>query len=83
MTLLKPIEKHTYNMDNHIQITKETLHEILRQTWNREISADDAFELLEDTLSEVERLRHLLTEASYRITDPAFVAEIEATLTNK
>jgi hypothetical protein len=29
---------------------------------------------------EVERLRHLLTEASYRIADPAFVAEIEATL---
>jgi 20S proteasome alpha/beta subunit len=34
-------------------MTKENLHEILRQTWNREISADEALELLEDTISEV------------------------------
>ena len=30
--------------------------------------------------AEVERLRHLLTEASYRINEPAFVAEIEEAL---
>lgn len=34
----------------------------------------------EKSEAEVERLRHLLTEASYRINDPAFVTEIEETL---
>ena len=30
--------------------------------------------------AEVERLRHLLTESSYRINEPDFVREIEETL---
>ncbi len=70
-------------------MTKENLHEILRQTWNREISADDAFELLEDTLSEVTEANRLLknvkqsavdlTAAGMDALERAKTAEVEIT----
>jgi len=44
------------------------------------VSAYDAIELLDEAEAEVERLRELLTEASYRIQEPAFVKEIEDAL---
>lgn len=80
-------------MNNHIQINKENLHEnlheILRQTWNREISADDALELLEDTLSEVMEANRLLkntkesvlglTAEGMESLDRAKTAEVEIT----
>lgn len=47
----------------------ENLHEILRQTWNREISADDALELLEDTLSEVMEANRLLKNVKQSAVD--------------
>lgn len=56
-------------MNNHIQMNKENLHEILRQTWNREISADDALELLEDTLSEVMEANRLLKNVKQSAVD--------------
>jgi len=48
-------------------MTSDELHEILRQVWNREISADEAFGELEPVIYDAKRLRHIINREEGRV----------------
>jgi hypothetical protein len=43
-------------------VSKDKLHELLCQLWHRDISADDAFDELEELINHIKRLEEALDE---------------------